>query len=145
MHSFITIIIFNNQFLYINIYIFIIYNMLYIGYPVSFKTACKILNFKYDSEDYQLYNKMKTHLAKHDLILDYYDKGIYILGMYINELCVRYDNYSNADQAVDVIIYYKKKVIDSFKAIDADLSEFDIEIMEEEPKRVYNPEPYILS
>jgi hypothetical protein len=119
--------------------------MLYIGYPVSYKTACKILNFKYDSEDYQLYNKMKAHLAKHDLILDYYDKGIYILGMYINELCIRYDNYSNADQAVDVIIYYKKKVIDSFKAVDADLSEFDIEIMEEEPKRVHNPEPYILT
>jgi len=119
--------------------------MLYIGYPVSYKTACEILNFKYDGEDYQLYNKMKVHLAKHNLTLDYYDKGIYILGMYINELCVRYDNYSNANQAIDIIIYYKKKVIDSFKAVNADLSEFDIMIMEEEPKRVHNPEPYILT
>jgi len=122
-----------------------VYNMLYIGYPVSFKTACNILNFKYDSNDYQLHNKMKGHLAMHDLTLDYYDKGIYILGMYINELCIRQCNYSSTNEAIDIIIYYKKKVIDSFKAIDADLSEFDIEIMEEEPKRVRYPEPYILS
>ena len=119
--------------------------MLYIGYPVSFKTACNILNFKYDSNDYQLHNKMKGYLAMHDLTLDYYDKGIYILGVYINELCIRSDNYSNVNQAIDIIIYYKKKVIDSFKAIDADLSEVDIEIMEGEQIRVHNPEPYILT
>jgi hypothetical protein len=119
--------------------------MLYIGYPVSFKTACNILNFKYDSNDYQLHNKIKGHLAMHGLTLDYYDKGIYILGMYISELSIRQCNYSSTNEAIDIIIYYKKKVIDSLKAIDADLSEFDIEIIEEEPKRVRYPEPYILT
>ena len=120
--------------------------MLYIGYPVSFETACKILNEPYVVRFEKINNIIETRLAEYGLNLYYYDKNVCILGVVVKELMIKSDyNYMQINDAFEIIKYYKEKVISSLKNMNADLSEFDIEIIEEEPKRVHNPEPYVLT
>ena len=43
------------------------------------------------------------------------------------------------------MIAYKHKVTQNLKAADANLAEFDIEVMEGEPTRVRSPQPYVIT
>jgi hypothetical protein len=43
------------------------------------------------------------------------------------------------------ILQTKQNLLTSLKEAKADLSEFDLQPMEGEPVRVYNPEPYLIS
>jgi hypothetical protein len=72
-------------------------------------------------------------------------KNVWILGMSVKELMLTNDNYVQVSDALEIIMYYKRKVMDSLKQVGADLSEFDIEIMEGEPIRVTNPLPYVIT
>jgi len=121
---------------------------MYIGFPVSYKTTAEILNFPYDEMDeyYTIISKqIDEHLAKYHLKLHHYDKNVYILGYKVADFSICADNYVQVDEAFIVILNYKKKVMDELAAAGADLTEFDIEIMEDEPKRVKNPQPYVLT
>jgi hypothetical protein len=119
--------------------------MLYVGYPVSYKTACEILNEPYVVRFEKIYDSIKTRLAEYGLELSYYDKDVWILGMSVKELMLINDNYMQVSDALEIIMYYKRKVMDSLKQVGADLSEFNIEIMEGEPIRVTNPLPYVIT
>jgi len=119
--------------------------MLYVGYPISFKTACKILHEPDIVRFEKINDIIKTRLAEHGLELSYYDKNVWILGMAVKELMLINDNYMQVSDALEIIMYYKRKVMDSLKQVGADLSEFDIEIMEGEPIRVTNPLPYVIT
>jgi hypothetical protein len=119
--------------------------MLYVGYPISFETACKILDEPYVVRFEKINDIIKTRLAEHGLELSYYDKNVWILGMAVKELMLINDNYMQVSDALEIIMYYKRKVMDSLKQVGADLSEFDIEIMEGEPIRVTNPLPYVIT
>ena len=88
---------------------------------------------------------MDEHLAKYDLKLHHYDKNVFILGYAIKEFWIGTDKFVQVDDALVVILNYKKKLMDALAAANANLTEFDIEIMEDEPKRVKNPQPYVLT
>ena len=118
--------------------------MLYIGYPISFATACAIFGF--DSMDPMEEERIvNTHLLKYALKMYHYDKNVYILGMVVEEIHVHKDKYVSVDDTLALILQYKKKVSESLAAAGANLAEFDIEIMEDEPQRVYNPQPYAIT
>jgi hypothetical protein len=43
------------------------------------------------------------------------------------------------------MIAYKHKVTAALKAADANMTEFTIEVMEGEPTKVMNPQPYVIT
>jgi len=123
---------------------------MYIGFPVSYKTTATILGFPYDGDEMDehfitIIKQVDEHLAKYDLKLHRYDKNVCILGYYVQEFWVCTDKFVQVDDALVVILNYKKKLMDALAAAGANLTEFDIEIMEDEPKRVKNPQPYVLT
>lgn len=119
--------------------------MVYIGYPISFETACALFGIVYSQDYDKLNTALDAHLEKYGLKLYFYDKGVFILGMVIKELWVGNDKYVPVNDALELMVLYKKQVIESLSAAGADLTEFNIEIMEGEPIRVYNPQPYAIS
>ena len=114
--------------------------MIYIGYLVRFETAKALFPWGEASDD-----NFKTALINHGIKLDYVDKGQYILGIQIPELSDKWDIFQSVDEAIILILQAKKKAVGLFKDADADLSNFELEKMEGEPERVYNPEPYLIS
>jgi len=91
------------------------------------------------------YNVLRQHLAKHNLDIYFYDKNVYILGMQVNEFHASNDTHYSVGDAFEVMIAYKHKVTQNLKAADANLAEFDIEVMEGEPTKVQNPQPYVIT
>ena len=91
------------------------------------------------------YNVLRQHLAKHNLDIYFYDKNVYILGMQVNEFHAANDTHYTVLDAIEVIIKYKNKVTQNLKAADANLAEFTIEVMEGEPTKVQNPQPYVIT
>ena len=123
---------------------------MYIGFPVSYKTTAEILGFPYNDDEIDefytvIIKQVDEHLAKYDLKLHHYDKNVFILGYAVQEFSIRSDKFVQVDDALVVILNYKKKLMDALNAAGANLAEFDIERMEDEPKRVKNPQPYILT
>ena len=123
---------------------------MYIGFPVSYKTTAMILGFPYDGDEMDehymtIITQVDTHLAKYDLKLHHYNKNVCILGYAVDDFWVGTDKFVQVDDALLIILNYKKKLMDSLAAAGANLTEFDIEIMEDEPKRVKNPQPYVLT
>ena len=118
---------------------------MYIGYPISLETAFKIFNYPQSEVDNNLYNMLKIHLSHHEIDLYFYDKNVYILGMRLNEFHASNDDHFSVSDAVELMIYYKHKVILALKAASANLSEFNIEVMEGESTKVQNPQPYVIT
>lgn len=115
--------------------------MLYVGYPIYFETACTILNSPCDESD----KSMNERLKKYGLVLESIDKGVFILGAQVEEIHISDTAYQSVDDGLMQILVAKKKVIDGLKALEADLSRFEIAPMEEETIWVENPAPYLIS
>ena len=119
---------------------------MYIGYPINLETAFNIFGIK-DPEMYNQprYNKMRADLKVYDLDLYFYDKNVYILGKRVYDFSASSDTHYLVIDAIEVMIGYKNKVIAGLKAAGANLAEFDIEVMEGEPTKVKNPQPYVIT
>ena len=119
---------------------------MYIGYPISLGTAFTMFGYQHPIEDAQpRYNLLRQHLAKHNLDLYFYDKNVYILGMLVNEFSACNDTHYSVSDAFELMIVYKHKVTQNLKAAGANLAEFNIEVMEGEPTKVQNPQPYVIT
>ena len=119
---------------------------MYIGYAISLETAFNIFGIK-DPEMYNQprYNKMRADLKVYDLDLYFYDKNVYILGKEVYDFGATSGTHYLLIDAIEVMIGYKNKVIAGLKAAGANLAEFDIEVMEGEPTKVHNPQPYVIT
>ena len=121
-------------------------NKMYIGYAISMMTAFNMFGYSQSVEDsWVRYNLLRDHLAKYDLDIYFYDKNVYILGMRVDEFSAVNDTHYTVNDAFEVMIAYKHKVTAALKAAGAKLEEFDIEVMEGEPTRVQNPQPYVIT
>ena len=123
---------------------------MYVGFPVSYKTTATILGFPYNEDEIDEYStivnkQVDDYLSEYGLKLHYYDKNVYILGYNIKEFWIGTDKFIQVDDALILILKYKKKLMDTLALAGANLTEFDIEIMEDEPMRVKNPQPYVLT
>jgi len=115
--------------------------MLVIGYPVNYQTICKFFNVSSDIEiDIEQLVKKKSELELYST-----DKGQFILGLEIKEARDLWDNFIQVDDAIILILQKKKLVKELFEKAKIDLTEFDLEKMEGEPERVYNPLPYLIT
>ena len=119
---------------------------MYIGYPISLETAFTIFGYNQSTEDAEpRYNRLIAHLKKNNLDLYFYDKNVYILGMRVDEFTAGNDTHYLVSDAFELMTTYKHKVTTALRAVGANMSEFDIEVMEGEPQRVQNPQPYVIS
>ena len=119
---------------------------MYIGYAISMMTAFNMFSYRQSEEDaWVRYNALRDHLAKYDLDIYFYDKNVYILGMRVDEFSAVNDTHYTVNDAIELMITYKHKVTAALKAAGAKLEEFDIEVMEGEPTKVQNPQPYVIT
>ena len=119
---------------------------MYIGYAISMMTAFNMFSYRQSEEDaWVRYNALRDHLAKYDLDIYFYDKNVYILGMRVDEFSAVNDTHYTVNDAIELMITYKHKVTAALKAAGANLAEFDIEVMEGEPTKVQNPQPYAIT
>ena len=114
---------------------------MYVGYPISFHTACAIFHL---SPDTMTIKGLDHYLSHYGLNFMFYDKNVFILGLVVNDFHAGHKP-TFINDALEVILSYKKQLTNALTAAAADLTEFDIEIMEDEPQRVYNPQPYLIT
>ena len=114
--------------------------MLYVGYPMEFATACDLVQGLGEWG-----SSTRSRLQKHGLDLYNIDKGVYIMGVIVDEVHICDKAYQSVNDGLMQILVAKKKVVDGLKALGVNLSRFKIAPMEEEPIWVENPEPYLIS
>ena len=112
--------------------------MLYVGYPVYFETALKLIPPSPGTN-------LNDQLATQGLTLYEIDKGVCILGLEVPEIHISDRAYQSVDDGLRHILDAKKKVVAGLKALNANLSRFEIAPMEEETIWVENPEPYLIT
>jgi hypothetical protein len=112
--------------------------MLYIGYPITEATAYKIFNKPDPTNIYAYISSKRLRLYE-------IDKGLCVLGLAVKSLSNYSSKYLSVDDTIITILNYKKKVMRRLLAASADLSEFDLEVMESEPIHVKNPSPMALT
>lgn len=116
--------------------------VLYVGYPVNYRTACSLLKIPSDT----MTEKPLLEAVKNaGLQLYSTDKGQNILGLEVDGVSDLWTTFVSVDEAMIRILQTKKKLSDLIVKGNIDLSDFMLEKMEGEPERVYNPEPYLIS
>ena len=127
---------------YKHIILFQIEMVLYVGYPVTYETACSLLKIPIDpdNDDSLLEAVKNVGLQLHST-----DKGQNILGLEVDGVSDLWTTFVSVDEAMIRILQTKKKLKDLINKANIDLSDFMLEKMEGEPERVYNPEPYLIS
>lgn len=115
--------------------------MLYVGYPVSYMTACKLFSVLegIPVED------LKSVISKAGLNLFWIDKNLNILGVEVSEVARVGEKFVSVDDALVLILQKKKEVTRLFKEAGVDLSELWLEKMEGEPELAFNPPPFLIS
>ena len=115
--------------------------MLYVGYPVSYPTACKMFSVPEGG----LVKDLEAVIGKTGLKLSWIDKNLCILGLTVDAVASLWDTFVSVDDALILILQKKKEVTKCLKDAGVDLSELWIEKMEEEPELVFNPPPYLIT
>jgi len=116
---------------------------MYIGYTVNFDSAYNLFPINYASNRVAREALLVEYLTKYNLELHYIDKGLYALGLRIVELSNLGGKIYSVDDSLELILKYKKKVVASFIAANADMSNFEIAHLEEESETVRYPQPYL--
>jgi len=113
--------------------------VLYVGYPISYTTACGFFGLE---DHFNIVELIKPT----GLLFKYTDKGQYILGLEVDDTICTSDKFLSCDDAILRILQLKKKVQELVAAAGLDLSTFPLEKMEfeENPERVSNPQPYLI-
>ena len=115
--------------------------MLYVGYPLSYENACKMFNVDKDE-----YGKILDCVVKQSgLRFDHIDKNLSILGIEVKEVANLWDKFASVDESIMIIMKYKLKFVELIERSGIDISEVEIERMEEEPILVKNPPPYLIT
>ena len=115
--------------------------MLFVGYPISYDTACGFLGLSVDIEEATFDNLIKAT----GLDIYYVDKGQFVLGLKIDTGDL-FDTFFSVDDSIVQILEKKKKVSELFKKAGIDLSDFMLQPIGHEPiTRVFNPQPYLIN
>jgi len=114
--------------------------MLYVGYPIEFETALKLTQGLGEFG-----SSTRSRLQKHGLDLYDIDKGVYIMGVIVEEIHICDKAYQSVDDGLMQILVAKKKVVEGLKGLGVNLSRFQIAPMEEKTIWVENPEPFLIT
>lgn len=114
--------------------------MLYVGFPISYETACLLFGMSTDTEGVEAIIKRKG--------FDFYytDKGQYILGLEVKEVADLWEKFVNIDKALVLILEQKIKLLQLIKKEGLDLSNLMLQPMDtDEQILVHNPQPYLIT
>ena len=113
---------------------------LFVGYPISYETACDFFSLPRSTED----SKLLSRIQDAGLVFESVDKGQYILGLEV-DLGNLFDEFASVDTGLIRILERKKDVIYRCKKATIDLSDFMIQPLGHEAFQwVSNPEPYLI-
>jgi hypothetical protein len=115
--------------------------MLHVGYPVSYATACKMFSLPEGT----LNDLLHATINGAGLKLSWIDKNLCILGLTVDDAGDLWGTFVSVDDALVLILQKKKQVTNALKEAGVDLSELMIEHMEDEPERVFDPQPYLIT
>ena len=124
------------------LFIIIINKMIYIGYLVRFETAKSLFPWAKNYSDTEFEKSINNH---NHLKIDGIDKGQCVLGIPIKALSDLWDVFVHVDDGIQMILETKKLLYKVLRDLEADLSDFELEQMEGDSIRVFNPEPYLIS
>jgi hypothetical protein len=113
--------------------------VLYVGYPVSYVTACNLLHVYSDTSN------LEMMIENIGLVFRKTDANLYILGLEVAGVLNTRDNLVSVDEALIVIQETKKKLLDKIHAGHIDISDFMIETVSGEQKRVCYPMPFLIA
>jgi hypothetical protein len=113
--------------------------MLYVGFPISYETACSLFGISTDT------NILEKIINNKGFDFCYTDKGQYILGLEVKEVKDLWDNFVSVDDGLVLILEQKIKLLQLIKKEGLDLSNLLIQPMEEEEILVHNPSPYLIT
>jgi hypothetical protein len=114
--------------------------MLYVGFPISYETACSLFGMSTDTESVEAIIKNKG------FDFCYTDKGQYILGLEVKEVKDLWENFVSVDKAIVLILEQKIKLLHLIKKEGLDLSNLLIQPMDtDEQILVHNPSPYLIT
>jgi hypothetical protein len=113
--------------------------VLYVGYPVSYVTACNLLHVYSDTSN------LETMIENIGLVFRKTDTNQYILGLEVMGVLNTRGNFVSVDEALLVIQETKKRLLDIIQAGHIDISDFMIETTNGEQKRVRNPSPFLIA
>jgi hypothetical protein len=122
--------------------------MIYVGYPVELKEACRLLKLDYD-DDYDKYSlqikKINNLLNTYGIELIQQDKGLLIIGVKFHEMIgsIWHQN-STCDEAMILLIETKEKVSRAVREAGIDISVIHISHMEGEEIEMYYPQPLFI-
>lgn len=115
--------------------------VLFVGYPISYETACDFLKIYVNVDSERFDEAMKET----GLEFYYVDKGQYIFGLKV-DIGDLHDDFVSVDDSLIRILQQKKKVVELIKKAGIDLSDFMIQpIGHEAFQRVFNPQPYLIT
>lgn len=114
--------------------------MLYVGYPISYETACSLFGMSVDTES------VEAIIVRKGFNFCYTDKGQYILGLEVKEVADLWENFVSVEKALVLILEQKIKLVQLVKKEGLDLSNLLIQPMDtDEQILVHNPQPYLIS
>lgn len=124
--------------------------MIYIGYPVELKEACRLLKIHLDEDlpykEYcEYFPRIHKYFQKHGIEFIRQDKGLCIIGIQFDKLIgdIWHMN-SSCDEAMILTIQSKQKVEKAIKDTGIDLSTIYIAHMEGEEVEMHNPQPFFI-
>lgn len=114
--------------------------MLYIGYPISYESACQLFMVN-DDED------LNARIEKLGLGFHYTDKGQNILGLALEEFFCSCETFVKVDDAFMKILKAKKKVKEILKDARIDITSVPLcRFWEDEiPEFINDEEPYLIT
>jgi hypothetical protein len=113
--------------------------VLYVGYPVSYVTACNLLHVYSDTSN------LEMMIENIGLIFRKTDANQYILGLEVTDVLNTRSNLVSVDEALIVIQETKQKLLDIIQAGHIDISDFAIETVGGDQKRVRYPKPFLIA
>lgn len=120
--------------------------MLYVGFGITGEMALTLFGLVNDNRsDTEKFKFIDKELASVGLVLVHIRKGICILGLEVKQIHIHADDYLSVDDGIRCILDAKKKVTAGIKKLQLDMSDIEIQKMEEDPIHVSHPEPYLIS
>ena len=114
--------------------------MLYVGFPISYETACLLFGMTINTENIEAIIKEKGFDFR------YTDKGQYILGLEVKEVADLWENFVSIDDGLVLILEQKIKLLHLIKKEGLDLSNLMLQPMDtDEQILVHNPQPYLIT
>ena len=114
--------------------------MLYVGYPISYESACELFMADGDEE-------LNALIEKSGIGFHSTDKGQNILGLALEDFFCSSETFVKVDDAFMKILEAKKKVKELIKAANLDLTNVALCRFwhDEDPEFIGDSEPYLIT